>query len=57
MDEGKLTDAELLAQLACAAQERSCSISYALQSAYKLGLAQGQLEQAQIAVETVKGAI
>lgn len=56
METTKLTDAELLEQLADAVYRRECSATYACQQSYKLGLAQGRLEQAQVAVETVKAA-
>lgn len=52
----KPTDAELLAQLVLAASERSCSIDYAVRSAYELGIGEGRLQQAKAAVEMVKGA-
>lgn len=55
-DQGKPTDAELLRQLVLAAQERSCSILYAVTESYKLGIAEGALQLARGAVETVKGA-
>lgn len=54
-DTAKPTDAELLRQLEGAVARRECSPNYACTRSYELGRAQGRLEQAIVAVETVKG--
>lgn len=52
-DSAKPADAELLEQLADAVYRRECSATYACQQSYKLGLAQGRLEGAQLAAAKV----